>query len=69
MQAIAENAGTILISLALAGLVTLIVIRLRKDKKQGKSSCGCNCGNCPMAGSCHRQYNYKKRNFQWMSQN
>ena len=55
MQAIAENAGTILISLALAGLVTLIVIRLRKDKKQGKPSCGCNCGNCPMAGSCHRQ--------------
>ena len=55
MQAIAENAGTILISLALAGLVTLIVIRLRKDKKQGKSPCGCNCGSCPMAGSCHRQ--------------
>ncbi|MBR4711240.1 MAG: FeoB-associated Cys-rich membrane protein [Clostridia bacterium] len=49
-----DNAGTILITLALAGLVTLIILRLRKDRRRGKSSCGCNCGSCPMAGSCHR---------------
>ena len=51
-QGIAENAGTIIISLALLGLVTGIIIRLRKDKKQGKSSCGGSCGHCPMAGTC-----------------
>ena len=53
-QAIVENAGTVLVSLLLAGLVTLIVIRLRRDRKQGKASCGCSCGCCPMASSCHK---------------
>ena len=47
--------GTILVSLALAALVIRIIAGLRKDRKQGKSSCGCNCGSCPMAGSCHKQ--------------
>ena len=55
LQAIADNAGTILISLALIALVTGIIIRLRRDKKQGKSSCGGNCGHCPMGGQCHGQ--------------
>ena len=55
LQWIGENAGTIIISFALIALVTWIVIRMRKDKKQGKSSCGCNCSCCPMAGSCHKQ--------------
>ena len=54
LQAIADNAGTILISLALIALVTGIIIQLRRDKKQGKSSCGGNCGSCPMSGSCHK---------------
>ena len=55
IQGIVENAGTIVVSLLLIGLVTLSIVRLRKDKKQGKSSCGCNCGCCPMASSCHKQ--------------
>ena len=54
-QWIGENAGTIAASLALAGLVTWIIVRLHRDRKQGKSSCGCNCSSCPMAGSCHKQ--------------
>ena len=55
LQWIGENAGTIVGSLLLIALVAWIVIRMRKDRKQGKSSCGCNCGCCPMAGSCHKQ--------------
>ena len=51
---IVENAGTIVVSLLLIGVVALIVARLRRDKKRGKSSCGGNCGCCPMAGSCHK---------------
>ena len=53
-QMIAENAGTILITLALCALVAGIVLRLRKDRKQGKSSCGGSCGCCPLGGSCHK---------------
>ena len=41
-------------SIALIALVAWIVVRMRRDKKQGKSSCGGNCGCCPMAGSCQK---------------
>ena len=54
LQSIAENAGTIIVSLVLLGLVVWIIVRMRRDRKQGKSSCGCNCGSCPMSGSCHK---------------
>ena len=54
LQKIAENAGTILISLALVAVSAGIIIRLRRDKKEGKSSCGGSCGCCPMSGSCHK---------------
>ena len=51
LQWIGENAGTIVVSIVLIALVSVIVVRMLKDRKQGKSSCGC----CPMAGSCHKQ--------------
>ena len=54
-QGIIDNAGTILVSLALLLLVARIIFVLKRDKKQGKNSCGCNCGSCPMSGSCHKQ--------------
>lgn len=49
-----NNLGTILISLALITIVVIIIMKLRKDKKAGKSSCGGNCAHCAMAGSCHK---------------
>lgn len=52
---IAENIGTILITLALIALVALIVKTMAKDRKKGKTSCGCNCTHCAMHGSCHEQ--------------
>ncbi len=55
LQGITDNAGTIIVSLVLIALVTGIILQLRRDKKQGKSSCGGACGGCPMSGSCHRQ--------------
>ncbi|MCR5484940.1 MAG: FeoB-associated Cys-rich membrane protein [Clostridiales bacterium] len=50
---ITSNLVTILISIAIILLVAGIIIKLRKDKKNGKSSCSCNCAQCPMGGSCH----------------
>ena len=47
------NLGTLIVTLALAAIVGLIVFRLIRDKKRGKSSCGCGCADCPMSGSCH----------------
>ncbi len=54
LQWLADNAGTIIVTLALIALVTVIIVRLYRDKKKGKTSCGGNCGCCPMGGSCHK---------------
>ncbi len=48
-----NNSATIIITLVLAAIVTAIIASLVKNRKKGKSSCGCNCANCAMAGSCH----------------
>ena len=48
-----QNIGTILISLLLALIVGGIVYSMIKDKRKGRSSCGCGCANCAMAGKCH----------------
>ncbi|MGX8728199.1 MAG: FeoB-associated Cys-rich membrane protein [Lachnospiraceae bacterium] len=41
-----QNLGTILVTLALIFIVTRIILHLRKEKKQGCSSCGGNCSHC-----------------------
>ncbi|MCI7742967.1 MAG: FeoB-associated Cys-rich membrane protein [Clostridiales bacterium] len=53
LQWIGANLGTILICLVLLAIVTFIILYLVRQKKQGKSSCGCNCAHCAMHGSCH----------------
>ena len=55
LQWICANIGTILICLILTVAVVLIIRSLIRQKKQGKSSCGCNCAHCAMHGSCHSQ--------------
>lgn len=55
IQSILDNAGTVAVSLVLIGTVAAVLRKLRKDKQQGKCSCGGNCGCCPMGGCCHKQ--------------
>lgn len=54
LQWISANLGTILICAALLAAVALILRSLLRQKKQGKSSCGCGCAHCAMHGACHR---------------
>ena len=49
-----SNIWTILISLFLILVVTFIIIKMVRDKKKGRSSCGCDCGCCSMKGTCHK---------------
>ncbi len=51
----AKYLPTVLICAALVVVVGLIIFSLVRDKRRGKSSCGCNCAHCAMAGSCHGQ--------------
>ena len=47
--------ATVIISMALLAIVAGIVIKMVKDKKAGKSSCGCGCSGCPMSSECHKK--------------
>lgn len=46
--------GTIFVGLLVFIVVLLIVLKMRRDKKKGRSSCGGNCGHCPSSGMCHK---------------
>ncbi len=59
LEFIQNNIATIAISALLLGVVVAIVVRLVKNKKQGKSSCGCGCSNCAMSDICHKTDNGK----------
>ena len=43
--------STVLVLLGVCLLAAAAAYVLRRDKKQGKSSCGGNCSTC---GACHR---------------
>ena len=51
---IAANAGTIVMSLVLLTVSTLIVRKMLRDRRAGKTSCGCGCEHCAMSGRCHK---------------
>ena len=51
----ANNLATVLVSLALAAILGLIVFFAVRNRKKGKSSCGCGCESCPVSGSCHQK--------------
>ncbi len=55
LQWLNANWTTILICAMLAGIVACIARSLIRQKKRGKSSCGCNCAHCAMHGSSHNQ--------------
>ena len=48
-----NNVGTVITFIILAAVIVLIILRIKKDKAAGKSSCGCNCRNCALHGKCH----------------
>ena len=52
----AANLANIVIIVILAFVVGLAVRSMIRNKKAGKSSCGCDCGSCgACAGSCAMQ--------------
>ncbi|MBO4928530.1 MAG: FeoB-associated Cys-rich membrane protein [Clostridiales bacterium] len=55
MEWMKENLGTIIISILLAAAVVLVIVKMIRDKKNGKTGCGCGCSSCAMRDSCHRK--------------
>lgn len=52
---LAANWGSILIGAILAAVIVLIVVKLFRNKKKGKTSCGCGCEQCLSSGMCHKK--------------
>lgn len=50
---IAANIANIVVILMIAAIVTAVIVKLVRDKRRGKSSCGCSCGGCALSGSCN----------------
>lgn len=48
---ISANLATICICILLLAAVTAILVSMAKNRKKGKSACG--CAGCPMQGACH----------------
>jgi hypothetical protein len=50
---LADNWGTILIALIVAGIVAAIIVKMVRDKRKGKIiGCDCGCEGCAQADSC-----------------
>ena len=54
MEWLAQNWGTLLVGGVLALVIVAIALRLIRNKKEGKSSCGCGCEGCAMRDRCHK---------------
>lgn len=52
---ISANLGSIVVFLILAAIVTAVIYKMIKDRKNGISSCGGNCAKCGMCGSCGKK--------------
>ena len=48
--------GTILAAVVLLGLVCAVIITMVRNRKKGKSTCGCGCSSCAMDGACHSKH-------------
>ena len=51
---LSSNLGTILVAAVILLIVAAVICKMLKDKKNGRSSCGCGCENCAMSGTCHK---------------
>ncbi|WMJ83043.1 FeoB-associated Cys-rich membrane protein [Oscillospiraceae bacterium LTW-04] len=52
---LSSNLPTIIVGAIVFTVITMVVVKLIKDKINHKSSCGCGCANCPSASACHHK--------------
>lgn len=50
---ITENLSTIIVSAILLAIIIATSVYLIRQRKKGRSSCGCNCAHCAMHVTCH----------------
>ncbi len=48
------NLSTIIVGLAVLGIVAAVIVNMVKKKKKSGSTCGCGCSGCAMSDTCHK---------------
>ncbi|MCR5286255.1 MAG: FeoB-associated Cys-rich membrane protein [Treponema sp.] len=48
--------GTLLVTIILAAIVSAIIVKMVKDHKKGKSTCGHSCGSCGSCAACKNHH-------------
>ncbi len=56
-----NNVATLIISAVIIVIVCAVILGMVKNKKKGRTSCGCGCAGCAMNGACHGNDNDKKK--------
>ena len=46
-----ENAATVILCALLVLIVAAVIVKMVRDKKKGKHSCGCGCEHCALSDS------------------
>jgi hypothetical protein len=64
MELMVSGLSTLIVGLMVAGIVFLAVRSIVKDRKNGKSLCGGNCGGCSCSGMCHPKREGQKNQIQ-----
>ena len=60
LEFLSAQLGTILTALVLLGLVCAVIVTMIRNRKKGKSACGCGCAHCAMDGACHSKKAHKQ---------
>lgn len=54
LEWLAANLANLVVLALLAVVVVLVIRSMIRNRKAGKSACGCDCGSCPSACTCGR---------------
>ena len=54
MNWLSVNGTSLVVGLLVAAIVAAVIVKMVRDKKQHKSTCGCSCSGCPGASYCHK---------------
>ena len=47
-----NHLSTLIVGVALLAIVALVCFSMVRNKRNGKSSCGCSCKDCALSGKC-----------------
>lgn len=53
LQFLNENIATIIVGAIVFALIATVICKMISDKRNGRSSCGAGCKQCPNAAYCH----------------